>query len=276
MSKMDTEEILYTILFLFAVLALIVLVFQYDSRYSNRKDIQTNYVRERFIDNIDGLDNTGKQVLTTSLTNMKSVLADNAQEVDNDFMETMVTVLEKGTNIPNNWQGTTLCVDNVYLNRIVSGNKGDHTKLKKEGYFVRLLHRNNKDKMKLPFDIVNKKIGVFDICEKHLVQSIAYGYRVQNIEPIIDINFIPKNLWNNLEKLLFNETYDILFAYIIQGSEFEKLIYSQEVYLTGFDKLDITRINITFPFITMRDSYMSDVYDWKAKQVPKALYDKME
>jgi len=291
---MDKMDILYTVSLLFVMIALIVIIFRMDSRYNKRKMIVVldkrqrhpyrymyhsqhrgrnmlkNYRRERFEDiSID----INKQVLTTSLTNMKPILEERSQEVDIDFMETMVGVLEKGTNIPNNWQGTTLCIDDIYLNRVMSGNKGTHTKIKKEGYFVRLLHRDNKDKMNLPYDIVNKKIGVFDICEKHLVQSIAYGYRVQNIEPIINVNFIPKRMWNNLEKLLLDE-YDIIFAYIIQGSEFEKLIYSQEVYITGFDKLDISRVKITYPYITMRDSYMEDVYDWKAIKVPKALYKK--
>ena len=211
-----------------------------------------------------------KQTFTTNLENMSSILVPTAEEVTIDFMDNMVNVLERGNRIPDNWQGSTICIDTVDLERVKKGNLGKSKKIEKPGYFIRLVNRERMNELKSPLEIVNRKIGVFDICESHLVQAIAYGYRITNIKPIINISYISKNKRTELKRLL-DTTYDVIFAYIIPGSKFESLIYSQEVGLLGFDKLDITRVHVTFPYITPKKSYMTDVYDWK-KNLPKAVY----
>jgi hypothetical protein len=218
-------------------------------------------------------DHGGKQTLTTHLDNMAPLLVPTAEEVEVGFMSNMVDVLEEGKRIPNNWQGTTLCVDAIDMEKIKKGNNGTYTKIQRSGYFIRLVNRSRKDEFSLSNDLANLRIGVFDRCGVHLVQSIAYGYRLPVKKPVINISIIPKSQQTNLVRLL-QTTYDIIFAYIIPGSKFEALIYSQPVYMLGFDKLDITRINVTFPYMTLKKSYMSDVYDWKNKETPQAIYPK--
>ncbi len=214
-----------------------------------------------------------KQVLTTNLENLGSVLPSSAENIDIDFMETMVKVLTKGGKIPDNWQGTTLCLDPVNTETVSIGNKGTRTMIGTEGYFVRLKHPDRSDEKEYPYEVAKRRIGVFDICEKHLVKAIAYGYRIPTIEPVLNIEYIERKDWDNLEGLLKNR-YHVIYAYLIKGSKLEKRILSQNVYITGFDGIDVTRINVTFPYVTLKKTYMSDIFNWKDKDVPKALYNK--
>jgi hypothetical protein len=214
-----------------------------------------------------------KQTLTTHLDNMSGVLPPYAEEVSMDFMKSMVGVLGQDGPIPDNWQGTTLCIDPVDLMKVQAKNRGTTKRVDRAGYFVRLVHRDRRDELRIPQDIPNRRIGFFDTCEMHLIQAIAYGYRLPLDEQVFQMSVVPKNMRTRLEQLL-RSTYDVIFAYIVPGSAFEKTVYSQEVYIAGFPGLDVSRINMTFPYVTMKKSYMSDVHDWRGKEAPRALYDK--
>lgn len=254
---------IYNLFLSFILIVLIVFLFIIDKK-QNTEWFETNKINQTKIT---------KQFLTTNLENMSSILPGTAENVDADFMETMVKVLNKGGQIPDNWQGTTLCLDPVNTEAVITGNKGTKQKLDTEGYFIRLKHPDRIGEKEYPYEIAKRKIGVFDICEKHLVKSIAYGYRIPDIEPVVNVEYIPKQNWDKLEELLKNR-YDVIYAYIIKGSSFEKRILQQQVYITGFDKIDITRINVTFPYVTLKKTYMSDIFNWKENDVPKALYNK--
>lgn len=266
---------LHALVLVIVFVALIIFAHHVDKRQRQRQQQQKS---EGFVDASPSAtapelaaNHGGKQTLTTHLDNMAPLLVPTAEEVDLNFMNNMVDVLEEGKRIPNNWQGTTLCVDAIGVQRIKKGNYGTYAKLQKPGYFVRLVDRARADEFKVSQDIAGLRIGVFDTCEQHLVQSIAYGYRLPVKKPVLNISVIPKSQRTNLTRLL-QTTYDVIIAYIIPGSPFEALVYSQPVYLLGFDKLDVTRINVTFPHVTLKKSYMSDVYDWKNKETPKAIY----
>lgn len=209
-----------------------------------------------------------KQTLTTNRKNFPA-----AEEVTVDFMSTLVRVLETGAKIPDNWQGTTICIDALDEVRVSKGNRGKGTKMPQEGYFIRLVLPDRAQEWKVPQDIATKKIGVLDIPEKHLVQAMAYGYRLPTKPPVLQTEFIPRQEWSQFRALL-EKRYDIIFAYILPGSEMEKMIYAQEVRLLGFDGIDITRLQVTFPYLRLENSFMTDVYNWKNTVAPKAIYPK--
>ena len=214
-----------------------------------------------------------KQVLTTNLENMGTVLPEIAQGVGVDFMEAMIDVLKRGTRIPNNWQGTTLCLDPVSTEAVSLGNNGTKQRLGTEGFFVRLKHPDRADEKEYPYEVAKRRIGVFDVCEKNLVRAIAYGYRIPDVYPVVNIEYIPRNQWDNLENLL-RTRYDVIYAYIIKGSNLQQRILRQKVYIDGFDRIDATRINVTFPHVSLKETYMSDIFNWREEDVPKALYKK--
>lgn len=214
-----------------------------------------------------------KQTLTTNLDNTQNILINGAQEVNRSFMRSLVNVLETGYKIPDNWPGTTICIDAVDIERVSNGNKGTHKKIDMEGYFVMLKHPDRKEEMKVPYDLANRRIGIFDICDMHLVLAIANGYRLTNMDVSVNIEFIPNQLRNQLERALLDR-YDAIFVYIIPGSRTEKLVYSQHVYISGFKNIDISRVNLFYPYVSLKKTYMADLYDWKKISAPVALYDK--
>jgi hypothetical protein len=188
-------------------------------------------------------------------------------------MGMIINVLEKSENIPNNWNGIGLCIDGVNLKRAQKRNEGTYKALEKQGYFVRLINPERLDEMKCPYDIAGRKIGVFDICDYHLVESIANGYRIPHTQFSYSINYISLNKINNIEKLLVKD-YDVIYTYVMPGSEFEKAIYTQRVYISGFENIDVSRINVFYPNIILKKTYMDDLYSWNSKNRPKAIYNR--
>lgn len=185
-------------------------------------------------------------------------------------MAMLVNILEKQKDIPLNWPGTTLCIDAVDLTKVKGGNRGAFKKLETGGYFVCLIDPERINEMKCPYDIANRKIGVFDICDYHLVQAIANGYRLPSV-PTVD--YIPKDKWSKIEELLRTE-YDVMYAYIVPNSDFQKIIYSQRVHIGGFGMIDISRINAFFPYITVKKTYMDDLYASNSNNRPNAIYNR--
>lgn len=214
-----------------------------------------------------------KQVFTTHMDNMRGALPEYAEQLERSYMRSILNVVETGNRIPDNWPGTTICVDAVDLERAKKGNKGSYKKLEKQGYFVILTHPDRKDEMKKPFDLASRRIGVFDICDQHIVQAIANGYRLTNMDVTVNIEYVPVKLRTQLERALM-ERYDAIYLYIMPGSSTEKLVYSQRVYIKGFKNLDISRVNLFYPSLELKRTYMADLYDWRKISAPAALFDK--
>lgn len=260
MSMSITKYLLFFMIMLLMFYTLYRMFFHHEYTYKQLQHFQS------------GLSEPIKQIFTTNISNMKDLLDQSTQEVSIDIMTTLIHVLQESKEIPNNWQGTTICIDDVDLVNIQKGNDGIFKKIQQEGYFVRLIHPQRVNEMKCPYDIVNRNIGVFDICDKHLVQAIASGYRIPNKTTTVNIEFIPQKNWKNISTLL-ETTYDVIYAYIIPKSAFESMIYSQYVYVSGFDKMDISRINVFYPNIKMRKAYMDSIYSWDTSEnVAQAVY----
>lgn len=212
-----------------------------------------------------------KNTLTTNIDNMKDVLGPKTKSINIDYMAMLVSFLEEGKPVPKKWRGTNICINYVDLVRVRNGNRGTYNRLRVEGYFVRLIHPERINEMRCPYDISGRNIGVFDRCDYHLVVSIANGYRLPYTDYEYKIDYIEPEKWKSLEDLLYKE-YDVMYAYIIPNSNFEKIITSQRIYISGFDTMDITRINTFYPEISMSSVYMEDMYKWDAIVKPNAVY----
>lgn len=231
------------------------------------------FTREGFVDPLPA---PKKQLFTTNLGNTKALLPSTPstpEEVSIDIMQSLVSVIESGKKIPDNWQGTTVCVDPVDLEKLKKNNTGTHKRLDREGYFACLIHPDRKMELPEPYNIANRRVGVFDICDMHLVRAIAYGYRMPNGPPVVNVSYVPRNRWKYLEKEL-KTNYDVMIVYMIKGSTFEQTIYSQRVEVLGFETLNIERVNVTYPDVYIKKTYMSDVYKWTSKVPPKVVYDR--
>lgn len=212
-----------------------------------------------------------KQLFTTNMDNMKEVLDKDAETLNYELMGMIIDILEHRKEIPKNWQGTTLCIDGVDLARARNGNTGTYRKLGKGGYFVRISNPERSQEMKCPYDLAKRRIGVFDRCDYHLVMAMAQGYRLLPTD--FQIDYIPKNRWDSIDKLLVAD-YDVMYAYIVPGSKFQKTLYKQRVLISGFGTIDIDRIRAFYPEIEARKVYMDDLYAPNSRNRPNAIYNR--
>lgn len=119
-----------------------------------------------------------------------------------------------------------------------------------EGYFVCLVDPIVALNMECAFDFQSKKIGYVDRSDYVLTKAIARGYRIP--DTAYQLSQVPADKVDQLDTLLQSKQYDIIVTYIIPQSAYHMMIKKQKVTIKTFNKLDITRVFVSYPFVELK------------------------
>lgn len=116
-----------------------------------------------------------------------------------------------------------------------------------KGYFIAFTTPQKAMKLTCSIDLVGKNIGYFGYTDEVFIDAILNGHR-------IDIYSVKKTLIKQQDVQVLNSyinNIDICIAYIIPGSEFHKTLLKQRITFMGFSDMDISRVQLFYPGITM-------------------------
>ena len=119
-----------------------------------------------------------------------------------------------------------------------------------QGYFVAFSTPQKAKTFECSLDLGNKSIGYFGFDDEIFINAILNGHR-------IDMNSVTKKLidYSNLASLTTSiNTIDIFITYIIPGTDFHKLLLKQRITFIGFSNMDIARVSLFYPGLTMANN----------------------
>lgn len=122
-----------------------------------------------------------------------------------------------------------------------------------KGYFCILTSPNKKDGFQCGYDWNNKKIAYLDRIDKNIIDSILYGHRANAKFKAFNLKDLDK-----LEEVL--KDVDIILTYVIPNSPMAQLLASQNLYLLDFKNIDLDRLRITYPEITLDTISLQDLF----------------
>jgi len=117
-----------------------------------------------------------------------------------------------------------------------------------QGYFIAFSTPQKAKTFDCSLDLGNKSIGYFGYGDEIFINAILNGHR-------FDISSIKKVLITDSElpslTSYINNT-DIFITYIIPGTKFHKLLLKQRITFIGFSNMDIARVSLFYPGLTMK------------------------
>ena len=120
----------------------------------------------------------------------------------------------------------------------------------KKGYFIAFTTPQKAMDFTCSIDLVNKNIGYFGYTDEVFIDAILNGHR-------IDIYSVKKTFIKQQDISVLNaymNNIDICITYIIPGSDFHKTLLKQRITFMGFSDMDIARVQLFYPGITMTNS----------------------
>lgn len=102
-----------------------------------------------------------------------------------------------------------------------------------------------------PHNLEGKTVGYTSRTDLYFIRSIIYGYRmdqsrikVKHLNPVVpDFNSV-----------------DIAILYVYPGSKMYDTISKQNIFVEGFDGIDINRIKLFYPSITLSKKRIKDIF----------------
>lgn len=119
-----------------------------------------------------------------------------------------------------------------------------------KGYFVILndLGKAVRD-LQCSYNLAGKRIGVMDRSDELFLRAMLKGYRIPDSQ--VHIEQVPIDRWDYLQEEL--KRLDAIVCYLIPGSAFHKLLQTQEVSVRGFRNVDVERIRLFYPYVTLEE-----------------------
>lgn len=136
-----------------------------------------------------------------------------------------------------------------------------------KGYFFALYNPHNALFVDCTFNLQNKRVGFLDRSDYYFIKAIVAGYRMKSP---LEIRQIPLGEWDNLEKAL--TYFDVIITYIIPNSDLHHILQTQDIGVMGFKNIDINRIRLFYPFVTMENVNITDALNnvpGSALKIPK-------
>lgn len=121
------------------------------------------------------------------------------------------------------------------------------------GYFVAFGAPDKLLNMGCSFDLSGKTVGYFTKTDRDFITAILNGYRIKRTAVRfnqISIFSTKKMLSRDLERS------DIVITFVIPDSPLHTWLLQQRIALMGFKKLDIHRVHLFYPHVTMQDVNM--------------------
>ena len=189
-------------------------------------------------------------VLTSQALNLDNWVSDKQIILPNEGWNYVLNKLEYKLPISLYNNPDSIIIDNIDYIKYMKTNKAITTP---DGYFCMFTSNYKKDRFKQITDLKNKKVGYFDRVDKHIIDAISYGYR-------IDINTTYLDL-TKLSTLSLNLEYvDVVVAYVVPGLTLAKLLARQSLYLLDFENMDLNLINLTYPGVTQRIKGINEIF----------------
>tara|TARA_B100000795_G_scaffold269969_2_gene261480 strand:- start:14673 stop:15869 length:1197 start_codon:yes stop_codon:yes gene_type:complete len=175
------------------------------------------------------------------------IVTDNQQNVENSLIISNKLLADLIDNIvsTNRINGKIIGKDSQiavvidpYINYYILKNKIQPEEYKR-GIFVCISTiRLGADKCM--WDLKNKVVAYVTMTDYLFLQAFIKAYR-QDVKKIIIVRI---NI-NNIK----DKKFDYLFTYVVIGSNYMNFLKSKQVFINGFDDIDIYRIKAFYPFI---------------------------
>lgn len=99
------------------------------------------------------------------------------------------------------------------------------------------------------YNFGGKRVGFLDRSDELLLRAILKGYRIP--ESAVQIEQVHMERWDKLTEEL--KRLDAIVCYIIPGSAFHKMLQMQDISVRGFRNLDVNRIRLFYPYVTLEE-----------------------
>jgi hypothetical protein len=119
-----------------------------------------------------------------------------------------------------------------------------------KGYFIAFTTPQKAMDLTCSIDISGRNVGYFGYTDEVFIDSIIYGHRIDKYS--VKKTLIPQQ---NIPILNgYMNDIDIFITYIIPGSDFHKTLLKQRITFMGFSDMDIARVQLFYPGITMTNN----------------------
>jgi hypothetical protein len=126
-----------------------------------------------------------------------------------------------------------------------------------KGYFVAITSTYNGYYMDCSFNVANKTIGYITQYDYTFIQAILHGYRID--QSTIQMQPVLVSDITNLTTVFKNDI-DILFTFVIPGSQLHNVLTSQNIAFMGFKDLDVARVKLFYPTLLMTSVNMKSTF----------------
>ena len=113
------------------------------------------------------------------------------------------------------------------------------------GYFVALQSPNKMNALKCSFDLHGKTVGYFHRTDRDFITAILNGYRIST-------SGVTLTRVKSDSSFLDRSTTDVIITFLIPNSPFHLWLLKQRVAFTGFRELDINRVRLFYPNVTIQ------------------------
>ena len=117
-----------------------------------------------------------------------------------------------------------------------------------KGYFVAMFNPSRALHVDCSYNFAQQRVGYLDRSDFLFIKAIMSGYRMT---PPERLEHIPMEKWDQLETLLYD--FDVIVAFIIPNSDLHRVLMKQQVSVMGFRNLDIDRVRLFYPFVTLEN-----------------------
>jgi len=120
-----------------------------------------------------------------------------------------------------------------------------------QGYFVAFTSPQVAMRFTCSLDLAGRNIGYFGYMDEIFIDSVLNGHRIPQ-ESVTKKLFNESQL-NVLNVFIDKNLVDIFITYIVPGSDFHKTLLKQRVTFLGFIDMDIARVTLFYPGLTMQN-----------------------
>lgn len=121
-----------------------------------------------------------------------------------------------------------------------------------QGYFIAFSSPQFAMTMDCSLDLENKNIGYFNHIDGVFIDAVLNGHRI--LKDSVNKVLINESDVSVLSELLNRNIIDICMTYIIPGSDFHKTLLKQRITFMGFSNMDIARVTLFYPGLTMQNN----------------------
>ncbi len=134
--------------------------------------------------------------------------------------------------------------------------------MSRKGYFVILGSPQTLFEMKCGFDLTGKRVGYFDLCDARMARALQRSFRIPTQDSTL--HPIPLEKWDKLLRVL-SEDVDLIITFLIPESPLHELIKSQPIALASFRGLDIDRLKLFYPYVSLEEVNVKEIFTEAAK-----------